>query len=107
MQLVRVCAELAQMRTDIKRMPMGHESLAGGTSHLDLPNERGVNAALLQLAITRLVVVTHRPSGRDSGSSPARAAWRGRRVVYYFDNRREVMRTSRTAAVDALSGAYE
>jgi ATP-binding cassette subfamily B protein RaxB len=31
-----------------------------GTSHLDLPNERAVNAALSQLAITRLVVA-HRP----------------------------------------------
>jgi ATP-binding cassette subfamily B protein RaxB len=91
MQLVRVCAELAQIRTDIKRMPMGYESLVGdmgstlsggqkqrvliaralyrrprilildeGTSHLDLENERAVNAALSQLAITRLVVA-HRP----------------------------------------------
>ena len=90
MQLVRVCAELAQIRTDIERMPMGHESLVAamstlsgghkqrvliaralyrrplilildeGTSHLDLPNERAVNAALSQLAITRLVVA-HRP----------------------------------------------
>jgi ATP-binding cassette subfamily B protein RaxB len=53
MQLVRVCAELAQIRTDIERMPMGYESLVGdmgsrprilildeGTSHSDLPNER-------------------------------------------------------------------
>jgi ATP-binding cassette subfamily B protein RaxB len=31
-----------------------------GTSHLDLENERAVNAALSQLAITRLVVA-HRP----------------------------------------------
>jgi ATP-binding cassette subfamily B protein RaxB len=91
MQLVRVCAELAQIRTDIERMPMGYESLVGdmgstlsggqkqrvliaralyrrprilildeGTSHLDLENERAVNAALSQLAITRLVVA-HRP----------------------------------------------
>ena len=29
MQLVRVCAELAQIRTDIERMPMGYESLVG------------------------------------------------------------------------------
>ncbi len=69
MQLVRVWAELTQIRTDIERMPMGYESLVGdmgsrprilildeGTSHLDLPNERAVNAALSQLAITRLVV---------------------------------------------------
>jgi ATP-binding cassette subfamily B protein RaxB len=91
MQLVRVCAELAQIRTDIDRMPMGYESLVGdmgstlsggqkqrvliaralyrrprilildeGTSHLDLENERAVNAALSQLAITPLVVA-HRP----------------------------------------------
>jgi ATP-binding cassette subfamily B protein RaxB len=91
MQLVRVCAELVQIRTDIERMPMGYESLLGdmgstlsggqkqrvliaralyrrprilildeGTSHLDLENERAVNAALSQLAITRLVVA-HRP----------------------------------------------
>jgi ATP-binding cassette subfamily B protein RaxB len=91
MQLVRVCAELAQIRTDIERMPMGYESLVGdmgstlsggqkqrvliaralyrrprilildeGTSHLDLENERAVNAALSALAITRLVVA-HRP----------------------------------------------
>jgi ATP-binding cassette subfamily B protein RaxB len=91
MQLVRVCAELAQIRIDIERMPMGYESLVGdmgstlsggqkqrvliaralyrrprilildeGTSHLDLENERAVNAALSQLAITRLVVA-HRP----------------------------------------------
>ncbi len=91
MQLVRVCAELAQIRTDIERMPMGYESLVGdmgstlsggqkqrvliaralyrrprilildeGTSHLDLETERAVNAALSQLAITRLVVA-HRP----------------------------------------------
>jgi ATP-binding cassette subfamily B protein RaxB len=91
MQLVRVCAELAQIRTDIERMPMGYESLVGdmgstlsggqkqrvliaralyrrprilildeGTSHLDLENERAVNAALSELAITRLVVA-HRP----------------------------------------------
>jgi ATP-binding cassette subfamily B protein RaxB len=31
-----------------------------GTSHLDLENERAVNAALSELAITRLVVA-HRP----------------------------------------------
>ena len=73
MQLVRVCAELAQIRTDIERMPMGYESVVGdmgslpqilildeGTSHLDLENERAVNAALSELAITRLVVA-HRP----------------------------------------------
>ena len=88
---VRECATLAQISTDIERMPMGYESLVGdmgstlsggqkqrvliaralyrrprilildeGTSHLDLENERAVNAALSQLAITRLVVV-HRP----------------------------------------------
>jgi ATP-binding cassette subfamily B protein RaxB len=88
---VRECATLAQISTDIERMPMGYESLVGdmgstlsgdqkqrvliaralyrrprilildeGTSHLDLPNERAVNAALSQLAITRLVVA-HRP----------------------------------------------
>jgi len=99
MQLVRVCAELAQIRTDIERMPMGYESLVGdmgstlsggqkqrvliaralyrrprmlsvdeGTSHLDRENERAVNAALSQLAITRLVVA-HRPE-------PLRAAGR-------------------------------
>ena len=88
---VRECADLAQIRTDMERMPMGYESLVGdmgstlsggqkqrvliaralyrrprilildeGTSHLDLENERAVNAALSQLAITRLVVA-HRP----------------------------------------------
>ena len=91
MQLVRVCAELAQIRTDIERMPMGYESLVGdmgstlsggqkqrvllaralyrrprilildeGTSHLDVETEKAVNAALSELAITRLVVA-HRP----------------------------------------------
>jgi ATP-binding cassette subfamily B protein RaxB len=91
MQLVRVCAELAQIRTDIERMPMGYESLVGdmgstlsggqkqrvliaralyrrprilildeGTSHLDVETEKAVNAALSNLAITRLVVA-HRP----------------------------------------------
>jgi ATP-binding cassette subfamily B protein RaxB len=91
MQLVRVCAELAQIRTDIERMPMGYESLVGdmgstlsggqkqrvllaralyrrprilildeGTSHLDVESEKAVNAALSELAITRLVVA-HRP----------------------------------------------
>ena len=37
MQLVRVCAELAQIRTDIERMPMGYESLVGdmGSLHAD------------------------------------------------------------------------
>jgi ATP-binding cassette subfamily B protein RaxB len=88
---VRECAALAQISTDIERMPMGYESLVGdmgstlsggqkqrvliaralyrrprilildeGTSHLDLENERAVNAALSELAITRLVVA-HRP----------------------------------------------
>ena len=91
MQLVRVCAELAQIRIDIERMPMGYESLVGdmgstlsggqkqrvllaralyrrprilildeGTSHLDVETEKAVNAALSNLAITRLVVA-HRP----------------------------------------------
>jgi ATP-binding cassette subfamily B protein RaxB len=91
MARVRECAALAQVSTDIERMPMGYESLVGdmgstlsggqkqrvliaralyrrprilildeGTSHLDLENERAVNAALSQLAITRLVVA-HRP----------------------------------------------
>jgi ATP-binding cassette subfamily B protein RaxB len=91
MARVRECAALAQISTDIERMPMGYESLVGdmgstlsggqkqrvliaralyrrprilildeGTSHLDLENERAVNAALSQLAITRLVVA-HRP----------------------------------------------
>ena len=91
MSRVRECATLAQISTDIDRMPMGYESLVGdmgstlsggqkqrvriaralyrrprilildeGTSHLDLENERAVNAALSQLAITRLVVA-HRP----------------------------------------------
>ena len=59
-----------------------------GTSHLDLENERAVNAALSQLAITRLVVVTNRPSGRRRGSSPSKVAWRGRRAVCYINNRR-------------------
>jgi ATP-binding cassette subfamily B protein RaxB len=88
---VRECADLAQIKSDIERMPMGYESLVGdmgstlsggqkqrvliaralyrrprilildeGTSHLDLENERAVNAALSSLAITRLVVA-HRP----------------------------------------------
>jgi len=91
MARVRECAALAQISTDIERMPMGYESLVGdmgstlsggqkqrvliaralyrrprilildeGTSHLDLENERAVNAALSALAITRLVVA-HRP----------------------------------------------
>jgi ATP-binding cassette subfamily B protein RaxB len=73
MARVRECASLAQISTDIERMPMGYESLVGdmgslprilildeGTSHLDLENERAVNAALSALAITRLVVA-HRP----------------------------------------------
>jgi len=91
MARVRECAALAQISTDIERMPMGYESLVGdmgstlsggqkqrvliaralyrrprilildeGTSHLDLENERAVNAALSQLAITR-PVVAHRP----------------------------------------------
>jgi ATP-binding cassette subfamily B protein RaxB len=91
MARVRECAALAQISTDIERMPMGYESLVGdmgstlsggqkqrvliaralyrrprilildeGTSHLDLENERAVNAALSELAITRLVVA-HRP----------------------------------------------
>jgi ATP-binding cassette subfamily B protein RaxB len=29
LHLVRACAELAQIRTDIERMPMGYESLVG------------------------------------------------------------------------------
>jgi ATP-binding cassette subfamily B protein RaxB len=55
-------------------MPMGYESLLGdmgsirprilildeGTSRLDVETERAVNAALSELAITRLVVA-HRP----------------------------------------------
>ncbi len=87
---MRVCAELAQIRIDIERMPMGYESLVGdmsplsggqkqrvllaralyrrprilildeGTSHLDVETEKAVNAALSNLAITRLVVA-HRP----------------------------------------------
>jgi ABC-type bacteriocin/lantibiotic exporter with double-glycine peptidase domain len=91
MARVRECADLAQIKSDIERMPMGYESLVGdmgstlsggqkqrvliaralyrrprilildeGTSHLDLENERAVNAALSELAITRLVVA-HRP----------------------------------------------
>jgi ATP-binding cassette subfamily B protein RaxB len=91
MARVRECADLAQIKSDIERMPMGYESLVGdmgstlsggqkqrvliaralyrrprilildeGTSHLDLENERAVNAALSSLAITRLVVA-HRP----------------------------------------------
>jgi ATP-binding cassette subfamily B protein RaxB len=59
-----------------------------GTSHRRVLNERAVNAALSQLAITRLVVVTHRPSGRRRGSSPSKAAWRGRRAVCYINKRR-------------------
>ena len=34
MPLVRVCAELAQIRIDIKRMPMGYKSLLGDMSTL-------------------------------------------------------------------------
>jgi len=36
MQLVRVCAELAQIRTDIDRMPMGYECLVVDMSTLKL-----------------------------------------------------------------------
>jgi ATP-binding cassette, subfamily B, bacterial CvaB/MchF/RaxB len=91
MARVRECADLAQIKSDIERMPMGYESLVGdmgsalsggqkqrvllaralyrrprilildeGTSHLDVETERAVNAALSNLAITRLVVA-HRP----------------------------------------------
>jgi ATP-binding cassette subfamily B protein RaxB len=91
MARVRECADLAQIKSDIERMPMGYESLVGdmgstlsggqkqrvllaralyrrprilildeGTSHLDVETEKAVNAALSQLAITRLVVA-HRP----------------------------------------------
>jgi ATP-binding cassette subfamily B protein RaxB len=91
MARVRECATLAQIKSDIERMPMGYESLVGdmgstlsggqkqrvllaralyrrprilildeGTSHLDVETEKAVNAALSNLAITRLVVA-HRP----------------------------------------------
>jgi ATP-binding cassette subfamily B protein RaxB len=91
MARVRECADLAQIKSDIERMPMGYESLVGdmgstlsggqkqrvllaralyrrprilildeGTSHLDVETEKAVNAALSNLAITRLVVA-HRP----------------------------------------------
>ena len=91
MARVRECAALAQIKSDIERMPMGYESLVGdmgstlsggqkqrvllaralyrrprilildeGTSHLDVETEKAVNAALSNLAITRLVVA-HRP----------------------------------------------
>ena len=91
MARVRECADLAQIKSDIERMPMGYESLVGdmgstlsggqkqrvllaralyrrprilildeGTSHLDVETEKAVNAALSELAITRLVVA-HRP----------------------------------------------
>jgi hypothetical protein len=60
-----------------------------GTSHLDVETERAVNAALSNLAITRLVAPTaRRPSGRRGGSYPSKAAWRGRRAVCYINNRR-------------------
>jgi ATP-binding cassette subfamily B protein RaxB len=95
---VRECATLAQISTDIERMPMGYESLVGdmgstlsggqkqrvliaralyrrprilildeGTSHLDLENERAVNAALSALAITRLVVAHRSETLRAAG----------------------------------------
>jgi ATP-binding cassette subfamily B protein RaxB len=95
---VRECATLAQISTDIERMPMGYESLVGdmgstlsggqkqrvriaralyrrprilildeGTSHLDLENERAVNATLSALAITRLVVAHRSETLRAAG----------------------------------------
>jgi len=112
MARVRECADIAQIKSDIERMPMGYESLVGdmgstlsggqkqrvllaralyrrprilildeGTSHLDVETEKAVNAALSNLAITRLVVVIDQPSVRRGGSCPSKAAWRGRRAV--------------------------
>jgi hypothetical protein len=57
-----------------------------------LDSEKAVNAALSNLAITRLVVVIARPSGRRGGSSPSKAAWRGRRAFYLINQKDDVMR---------------
>jgi hypothetical protein len=53
-----------------------------------LDSEKAVNAALSNLAITRLVVVIASPSGRRGGSCPSKAAWRGRRAFYLINKKR-------------------
>ena len=78
MQLVRVCAELAQIRHDIERMPMGYDSLVGDMgSKLSRSSPSPVSSS----------PTARRPSGRQGGSSPSKAAWRGRRVLCQSNQR--------------------
>ena len=91
MQRIEMCGQLAQLHTEIVRMPMGYQTLVGelgsglsggqkqrlllaralykqpsvlaldeATSHLDIQNEQAVNAVLVQLQLTR-IVIAHRP----------------------------------------------